>query len=382
MPEEGGWRMRPPRRRPPWWPENEAWPPQDASGHPVWVGRRRGMWPAMGCLIGAIFILSLAGAAYIAWRVIAAVIDPVMAPTRPFAVLSVLVLTAAVILLARGFRRLADPLTALVDAARRVERGNYDTRVPEVRRGPRELRELTRAFNTMATRLERDQQQRRSLLADVSHELRTPLTVLRGNLEAIADGVHPADEAHLAGLVEETHVLERLVDDLRTISLAESGVLPLHREPTDPDVLLGETAESFRAAAGRAGVSLVVESPTDLPLLDVDPVRIREVLANLLANALRHTPSGGTITASGSVVDDASAVILAVADTGTGIEPEFLPHVFDRFARGAGSRGSGLGLAIARDLVTAHNGAIEVRSEAGRGTTFVVRLPVEARQGG
>jgi two-component system sensor histidine kinase BaeS len=328
-----------------------------------------------------VVVISLVGMATLTWHIVSAIVDPVVAPSRPTAVLAFLVLVLAVAALTRGFRRLAVPLSSLVEAARRVERGSYDTRVPEVVRGPRELRELTRAFNTMASRLEADQRQRRSLLADVSHELRTPLAVLRGNLEAIADGVHPADDHHLAGLIEETHVLERLVDDLRTISLAETGALPLHREPTDPDVLLGETVASFTTAAAEAGIDLVVDSPTDLPLLDVDPVRIREVLSNLIANALRHTPRGGRITASGQTGAEGRAVVFRVVDTGSGIEPELLPHVFDRFARGADSRGSGLGLAIARDLVGAHGGTITVRSEVAAGTTFEVTLPLDPTEG-
>ncbi len=341
------------------------------------MGRHRGAWPAFGCVIGAVVVFSLVGVSFIAWHILSAIVDPMLAPNRPTAVFAFIVLAVAILVLTRGFRRLAGPLAALVEAARRVERGAYDTRVPEVRRGPRELRELARAFNTMASRLEADQRQRRSLLADVSHELRTPLAVLRGNLEAIADGVHPADEAHLAGLIEETHVLERLVEDLRTISLAEAGALPLHRETTDPDVLLGETVASFATAAADAGVTLAVDTPADLPLLEVDPVRIREVISNLLANALRHTPAGGKVTASGARSADGGGVVLRVTDTGSGIEPELLPHVFDRFARGRDSRGSGLGLAIARDLVSAHGGTIDVRSEPGRGATFEVRLPIE-----
>jgi two-component system sensor histidine kinase BaeS len=343
----------------------------------MWMGRHGGAWPAIGCVFAGVVVIVLVGVTTMIWHILGAILDPGLAPTRPTAVLAFLILAAAVYALTRGFRRLAVPLGSLVEAARRVERGAYDARVPEVTRGPRELRELTRAFNTMASRLEADQRQRRSLLADVSHELRTPLAVLRGNLEAIADGIHPADEAHLAGLIEETHVLERLVDDLRTISLAEAGALPLHREPTDPDVLLGETVASFTTAATEAGIELRVESPTDLPLLDVDPVRIREVLSNLLANAIRHTPRGGHVTASGAPAAGGRSVVFRVADTGSGIEPELQDHVFERFARGRDSRGSGLGLAIARDLVSAHGGTISVRSQPGAGTTFEVVLPLE-----
>ena len=381
MPERGGWGM-PPRRRPPWWPENETWPPIDRDGRPVEMGRRHGWWPAVGCFVGGTLILALLGAASLVAQILGILFGPFGGPSRPFAALAVVVLVLAVVALARGFRRLAAPLTNLVEAARRVEAGSYDVRVPELRRGPRELRELTRAFNTMVSRLETSQQQRRSLLADVSHELRTPLAVLRGNLEAIADGVHPPDEAHLLALIDETQVMERLVEDLRTISLADAGALTMHREPTDPDVLLADVAAGFRAEATRAGVTLDLDAPHDLPILVIDPLRVREVLANLVTNALRHTPTGGRITLTGRRTADHAGVIFTVADTGTGIEPDVLPLVFDRFAKGPTSRGSGLGLAIARDLVVAHGGTIAVESEPGRGTTMTVQLPIERETAG
>jgi two-component system sensor histidine kinase BaeS len=369
--------MPPPRRRPPWWPENEAWPPVGPDGRPAWRGRRHGFWPAIGCLVGGIVILAMLGAAFVVLNVLALIpgflgLD---SSGRPLLALAFVVLLVAVVTLVRGFRRLADPLENLVDAARRVEAGAYDVRVPEQIRGPRELRELSRAFNTMTSRLEANEQRRRALLADVGHELRTPLAVIRGNLEAIVDGVHPPDEAHLAGLIEETRVMERLVEDLRTLSLTEAGTLQLHREPTDPDVLLGEVAAGYRAEATRTGVTVELRTPDDLPILDVDPVRIREVIANLVGNAFRYTQPGGRITLTGDRGPGADGVVFTVSDTGAGVEPELLPHVFDRFAKGRDSRGSGLGLAIARDLVTAHGGTIEVRSEPGRGTTFEVRLP-------
>ncbi len=342
------------------------------------------MWPAFGCLFGTVLVLALAGAVFLVGQILGAIFDPIGALTRPIGFVAFVVLVIAVIALVRGFRRLAEPTNALVEAARRVERGEYGTRVPEVRRAPRELRELARAFNTMASRLERDQAERRSLLADVSHELRTPLAILRGNLEAIADGVHAPDEAHVAGLIEETRVLERLVDDLRTLSLAEAGSLPLHREPTDPDVLLGETLESFRASAEAKGVSLRLDAPDDLPLLDVDPVRIREVVGNLLANAIRHTPAQGTITASGFPADGPggrAGLGIRIADSGEGMDPDLVPHVFERFARSEDSPGSGLGLAIAWNLVTAHDGTIGVQSALGRGTIFDIWLPLDVDPG-
>jgi two-component system, OmpR family, sensor histidine kinase BaeS len=230
----------------------------------------------------------------------------------------------------------------------------------------------------MVTRLEVDENQRRRLLADVSHELRTPLTVVQGNIEAILDGVHEPDEPHLAAILEETRVLSRLVDDLRTVALSETGSLPLHREPTDLSVLATDAAGSFRAAADAAGVTLLIEIADDIPLLDVDPVRIREVLTNLVANALRHTPAGGSIAVDARVGDGRNDVVVTVRDTGSGIAPDLLPHVFDRFAKAPGSRGSGLGLAIARGLVEAHGGSIDVQSTPGSGSTFRFRIPLAA----
>jgi two-component system sensor histidine kinase BaeS len=185
--------------------------------------------------------------------------------------------------------------------------------------------------------------------------------------------VHPVDEAHLAAILDETRVMERLIDDLRTVTLSEAGTLALHREPTDPDVLITEVVRSFAAAATAAGVTVAAEVGEDLPILDVDPVRMREVLANLVANAIRHTPAGGSVTLRGAVTDD--RLVLRVADTGRGIDAELLPHVFDRFVKGAVSGGSGLGLAIARNLVTAHGGTLEVEATGSAGTTFRVSLP-------
>jgi signal transduction histidine kinase len=232
----------------------------------------------------------------------------------------------------------------------------------------------------MAERLERDERQRRSLLADVSHELRTPLAVVQGNLEALLDGVYPADEAHLSGLLEETRVLTRLVDDLRTLTLSEAGSLPLHREPTDVAVLAAEVAASFRPAAEAAGVTLTASVDEGVPLLDVDPVRTHEVLTNLVANALRYTPRGGRVTIAGVVetgqrTSQGARVRLAVTDTGPGMAPEVLAHVFERFWKSPDSRGSGLGLAIARNLVEAHGGQIGADSRPGEGTTVWFTLP-------
>lgn len=277
--------------------------------------------------------------------------------------------------IARGIGR---PLSELVDAAGRIEAADYSVRVTESRGGRGDLRGLTRAFNAMAARLEAEDATRRRLLADVSHELRTPLAVIQGNLEALLDGVYAPDEAHIRPILDETQVLERLIDDLRTLSLAESGALPLHREPTDPAVLLEDVASAHRARAAAAKVDLRVDAATGLPAVDVDPVRMHQVVSNLVDNAIRAMPDGGSIVLSTRMLD--GALLIEVADDGPGIAPDLLGSVFERFTKSASSRGSGLGLAIARAIVTAHGGRITAESgpagarASARGTTIRISL--------
>jgi two-component system sensor histidine kinase BaeS len=282
---------------------------------------------------------------------------------------------AALVVGIRLARGVGPPLGDLVEAAGRVEAGDYTARVPVATVGPAELRNLGRAFNTMAARLEIDETQRRQLLAEISHELRTPLAVIQGNLEGLVDGVYPADEAHLGPILEETRVMARLIEDLRTLSLAEAGTLALHREPTDLGILVADVAGSFRAAAEAAGVRVEATIDDELPLLDVDPIRIREVVSNLVSNALRYAATGGAVRINASKAGERIAV--AVADDGPGIPPELLATVFERFTKGAESRGSGLGLAIARAIVVAHGGEIDAESGPGNGTTIRFVLPID-----
>lgn len=277
----------------------------------------------------------------------------------------------------RALRRAAIPMGEMMEAAGRVASGDYSARVEE--KGPQEVRALAHAFNEMTVRLQKNDEQRRNLLADVTHELRTPLTVIQGNLEGLLDGVYPRDDSHLAPILEETRVLSRLIDDLRTLALAEAGALKLEKEPTDLLAVVNEAVTSFRAQAAAAGVELVCKAPSDLPIIEIDRERIREVLENLISNALRFTPRGGQVTVECAPDRPNGLVLVSVSDTGAGISPEDLLHVFDRFFKSRNSRGMGLGLAIAKNLVAAHDGKISAESEQGRGTRISFSLPLESR---
>jgi signal transduction histidine kinase len=279
--------------------------------------------------------------------------------------------------LVASMRGVAWPLTDLIDIAGRVEAGDYSAQVRE--RGPRGFRTLARALNSMTERLRANEALRRNLLADVTHELRTPLAVIQGNLEGMLDGVYPADAGHIGPILEETHVLSRLIDDLRTLSLAESGALELHRELTDLGVLACDVAASFRAQSASGGIALEVDVPKDMPLLEIDPVRIREVLANLTDNSLRHTAPGGLVRISALLDEPGRRVTVSVTDNGAGIAPGDLPYIFDRFYKSRDSRGSGLGLAIAKNLVAAHGGEIHAESALRVGTTIRFSLPLESQ---
>ena len=295
---------------------------------------------------------------------------PVRPPRIFFGLLWLFVLVA----LFRGLMgRFGFPLGAMVEAADRVAAGDYSTRAPE--HGPRWMRTLARAFNSMTSKLEVQHRQRRDLMADIAHELRTPLAVLQGRLEGMLDGVYPRDEGQIAAVLQETRMLARLVEDLRTLAHTESGTLTLQKESTDLAILLNDTAASFAAEASERRIRLDVDAAANLPLVDIDPVRIREVLTNLISNALRHTPENGRVSVTASA--QADAMVIAVSDSGRGIPAEDLPRIFDRFYKGHGSRGSGLGLTIARNLVVAHGGEIRAESEEGKGTTIRVILTLQ-----
>jgi signal transduction histidine kinase len=230
-------------------------------------------------------------------------------------------------------------------------------------------------------------QQRRAMLADVSHELRTPITIIQGNVEGMLDGLYPADEERLKSIVEETQILSRLVDDLRTLSVAESGSLQLKREPTDLSELIREVVSAYEAQAKEKEIRVELVL-TDMDAIEIDPLRIHEVLVNLLANALRYTPSHGEIkvgvdeSTSGEESDALTgeavskrSVLVYVQDSGSGIPAADLSRIFERFYKSSDSGGMGLGLSIAKYLVEAHGGKIWAESEAGQGTKISFTLP-------
>jgi two-component system OmpR family sensor kinase/two-component system sensor histidine kinase BaeS len=311
-------------------------------------------------------------------------------------------------------RGLSAPLARLATAARHISRGDLSQRVPVS--GSDEVADLARAFNEMATGLEQAETLRRNMVADIAHELRTPLTVIQGNLQALLDEVYPLEKSEIAAVYDETLILNRLVNDLRELAQAEAGQLSLNLQPVALTPLVKAAAELFEELAREKKINLNLILPTDLPPVLADSDRVRQVLHNLLANALHHTPEGGVI---GVVVDrpaefeqggrgaeeqesnmsslggrrpalslaNGSAISgqlrVTITDTGAGISAEDLPHVFNRFWRADKSRsreqgGSGLGLAIARQLIEAQGGHIGVESESvpGRGSRFWFTLPV------
>jgi two-component system sensor histidine kinase BaeS len=284
-------------------------------------------------------------------------------------------LTGAALLSRRVFR----PLRRVMEAAERIAEGDLSARVRLLH--PGDLGRLAATFNHMADELERADERRRRLTVDVAHELRTPLTVLQGNLEGMLEGVYQPTPEALRGLLDETRLLTRLVDDLRTLALAEAGQLHFDLQQLDVADLLADARTSFGGQADGLGVRLEVDVPDALPPVRGDAQRLAQVLGNLISNALRHTPPGGRVTLSARAAD--GGVIVRVADTGPGIPPEDRPYIFDRFWKGDPARtrdgkgGAGLGLAIARQLVELHGGRIWVEDDDAPGATLTFSLPAD-----
>ena len=287
---------------------------------------------------------------------------------------------AAVLLLALAVTALAavkliTPLRALTGAAQRMREGDAAARV-EVR-GRDEIARLGAAFNDMSAHREHMEELRKAMVSDIAHELRTPLSNIRGWLEATEYGLIEPDPALNASLLEEAMLLQHIIGDLQDLATADAGMLRLHREPVRLADLLSHVCAAHRVRAESAGIALSTAVPDELELF-ADPVRLRQAVENLVTNALRHTPDGGSVRLGVGRTGD--VVVIEVTDTGTGIGAEDLPHVFDRFWRAEKSRsrqagGSGLGLAIVRKLAEAHGGTVTVASSPGQGSTFALRLP-------
>lgn len=288
-----------------------------------------------------------------------------------------------ILTLATLYTRFGRPLEELFNAINTVEEGDLSVRVPE--NSSAMFGDLFKRFNKMIAELERAEQQRRNLTADIAHELRTPLHLIQGNLEGIIDGVYKPTSEHINTTLDETRLLARLVNDLQTLSLAETGQLPLRPTRFLLADLVQDLIASFASQAASQGIDLRSHSVNPNQYLTADYDRLNQGLSNLVSNALRHTPRDGKISIeTGAGSGPERNVRIIVKDSGTGIAPEDLPFVFDRFWRGDKSRSerahSGLGLAITKQLIHAHGGTIEAQSTLGRGTTFMLELPEHPHQ--
>ncbi|MEI7645949.1 MAG: ATP-binding protein [Chloroflexales bacterium] len=273
-------------------------------------------------------------------------------------------------------RTLTRPVRELTAATQAMAAGNLGQQVRV--RSRDEIGQLAASFNQMTSDLARASQARRQMTADLAHDLRTPLTILRGYTEGLKDGRIQGSAALYGVMYSEVEHLRHLVEDLRVLSLADAGELPLNRRAIDPSALIERAGLAYIVQAEQSGLALHVTSVSDLPSILVDTDRMTQVLNNLVSNALRHTTQGEIRLSVGQ--QDAN-VVLCVSDTGSGIAPEDLPHIFDRFYRADKARqrddsgASGLGLAIAKAIVDAHGGSISVESTLGHGTTFIIALP-------
>ena len=325
-------------------------------------------------------------------------ITPEVAPRRPFGTREILfssrfrsaiwagtLVAAGVGVLAALWlaSRIVKPVVRLTEATRATAQGQPLALVPES--GDDEVAELTRAFNRMAIRLAEETEQRRRLFAAIAHELRTPLSVVQGTLEGILDRVLEPTPERIAALHSQSVLLGRLITDLRDLSLAQAGHLPLNRRTIDISGVVRETVEALSPLADERVVGLRIELP-DVPLSPVqaDPDRMRQVVQNLVENALRNTPAGGEVRVM-LQNGNGNGVHLRVADNGRGIGSEDLPHIFEHFyrtdeARARSSGGTGMGLAIVKSLVEAHGGQVSVESVPGAGSTFTVTLPAASKE--
>jgi two-component system sensor histidine kinase BaeS len=283
---------------------------------------------------------------------------------------AVLLLVLFVLAARRMFGRSWAPVGELIDATQRLGDGETGVRIDV--RAPGPFAAVGGSFNRMAARLEEEDERRRRLLADLGHELRTPLTVIRGEIEAVIDGLHDADS--LRTVIDEVDLMERLLDDLRLLSLAEAGRLQLHLEPTDVGELIEDVVASVATTLESQGVKAAITVAEGAREITADPHRLRQVMGNLVSNALKQMPDGGMLSVAAG--RDMETVVIDVADTGPGIPADRLDQVFDRFVKAGDTAGTGLGLSIARDLVEAHGGTIAAGNREEGGAVFTIRLPI------
>lgn len=353
---------------PPWWPEGESWPPERAP----WVSRRRRFLFRFFTVLGLFFVLVgvfgwLASTLFHStWNHSTNDGPPVIVR----AIIGISIIATLAFFVIRRIRRTVEPLADVMEAVERVANGDYQARVTG--NGPREVSRLVATFNSMAERLGDNETQRQRLFADIAHEFRTPLSIIQGNIEGMLDGLYPRDDAHLTPLLDEMRVITRLLNDLQTIAIAESGMLRLDIETIDFRDLLEDARAAFAPSA--ASRSIAITCTADAFEMKVDAFRIRQVLDNLIVNAMRYTPAGGSIHISATM--GKNGMTCSISDTGTGLPADDAAHMFERFVKSKDSGGSGLGLAIAKGIVDAHGGTIAATSIVGSGTSVSFTLPV------
>lgn len=273
--------------------------------------------------------------------------------------------------------RLTKPITALSLAAKKIEAGDYNTRV--VPKGDDEVAYLGRSFNSMALSIEENIMWRKQIVSDTAHELRTPVSLIQGNLEMILEGIYRPDKERIEGIYNETVQLSGLISDLQQLSSAESGSLVIKKSPLSLNNLIRESFDIFRSQGIKAGVEFQENIPKKLPIVLGDSSKLKQVFTNIISNALRHTPKDGIISISSKITDN--VVSLTLEDSGCGIPKEDIDRIFERFYRVDSSRnrelgGRGLGLAISREIIKLHNGNIFAESVLGYGTKIIISLPI------
>jgi signal transduction histidine kinase len=349
--------------------------PEPGRHGPPWLDHRSGQddWGPPGrfafrWIIGLILFLVFLGPIF--GFMVSGVFGAFHGPRRLVIVGFAVLLLVGVALFARNrFGRTWAPIGRLIDATRRLGDGETGVRIPITEPGP--LAAVSGSFNRMAVRLEEEDERRRRLLADLGHELRTPLTVIRGEIEAVIDGLH--DPSQLSNVIDEVELMERLLEDLRVLTLAEAGRLQLHREPTDLEAVAGDVIASFSAPLEARHIEHTISVEGDVGEIEADPYRLRQVLSNLISNSINQMPEGGKLEVT--IEGTEGRARIQVADTGPGIPPDRLEHVFERFVKSGDSTGSGLGLSIARDLVEAHGGTIAAANRAQGGAMLMIELP-------